>query len=445
MNQTTATSPLTPATEPTPWINRVSGWLLFTALLAALSSNLIDDFPGIVSGLFAWAAALLMWPKLKFQQRVQSLIMLFSGTAGLLWASQQQPFHWQEALSANRHLIAMLCAVTFLRLVATRELTCDKSHPTGPGALIRTLLGVHLFGAVINYSAPILMGERLAGGKSLQPAQAIVLSRGFGAAAFWSPFFVAMGVALTNAPGAELVSISLAGLPLALLALVITRREIMSRTDLDQCEGYPMQIHALKIPALLALTILVLHEILSQIPVVTLIASTSLILTTLLLLKREPASTHQRLTGHIHKALSTMQSEVWLFLSAGVFATGISSVVQVTGFDLALERAGAFEISLFMLFGLVLSLLAIHPVIIIASAGSLLAPLADSPNLLALSFLMIWVMGVSASPFSGQNLSMASRFQLNNVDFLRWNLGYALKIYLLCVLALFSYEALGVL
>ena len=439
MNQNTATASLP---SPRPHSDRLAGWLLFFALLAAVASNL-TALPGVVSGLCGWSAALLMWPRLKGQQRVQSLIMLALGSAGLIWSAQYQPPDWQTALSANRHLIAMLCAVTFLRLVATRELTCDKSHPTGPKALIRTLFGVHLFGSVINYSAPILMGERLSAGKPLQAAQAIVLSRGFGAAAFWSPFFVAMGVALTNSPGSDLISISLAGLPLALLALLLTRYDIQQRQDLSQVEGYPMQASALKIPALLAVTILVAHELLTDIPVISLIACASLILTALLLFKRTPKTVHKQLTGHIHNALSTMQSEVWLFLSAGVLATGINSVVQVTGFDLALEQVGALEISLFLVVAVSLSMLAIHPVIIIASAGSLLAPLSASPNLLALSFLMVWVMGVSASPFSGQNLSMASRFHLNNVDFLRWNLGYVIKLYGLCVITLFCYESLG--
>ncbi|MBM97369.1 MAG: hypothetical protein CMI09_16140 [Oceanospirillaceae bacterium] len=429
---------------PTPFGDRLAGWLLFLALLGAVASNL-SDFPAVISGLCAWSAALLMWPKLKGQQRIQSMIMLALGTTGLLWAAQFQTLDWQTALSANRHLIAMLCAVTFLRLVATRELTCDQSHPTGVKALIRTLFGVHLFGSVINYSAPILMGERLSRGNPLQAAQAIVLSRGFGAAAFWSPFFIAMGVALTNSPGADLVTISMAGIPMALMALAMTRHELKNRNDLDAVEGYPMQTHALKIPAMLAVTILITHELLDQIPVVSLIASASLILTLVLLVKRNPRAVVRQFTGHIHNALSTMQSEVWLFLSAGVFATGINAVVQVTGFDLAVESVGALEISVFMLIGLALAILAIHPVIIIASAGSLLTPLAESPNLLALSFLMLWVMGVSASPFSGQNLSMASRFQLNNFDFLRWNMGYSLKLYLLCVAVLFSYEAFDLL
>ena len=439
MNQNTTA--VTPSFQPS--VDRLAGWLLLLALLGAIASNL-TEFPAVLSGLFGWSAALLMWPRLKGQQRLQSLIMLAVGTGGLVWAAHYQPLDWQKALSANRHLIAMLCAVTFLRLVATRELSCDQSHPTGVKALIRTLFGVHLFGSVINYSAPILMGERLFAGKSLHAAQAMVLSRGFGAAAFWSPFFVAMGVALTNAPGSELISISLAGIPLAVLALAMTWQELRHRTDLNPVEGYPMQTHALKIPALLAVTILVTHELLDQIPVVTLIACASLVLTILLLFKRQPTTVHQPLTEHIHHALPNMQSELWLFLSAGVLATGINAVVQVTGFDLAISQAGALEISLFVLLALVCSILAIHPVITISSAGSLLTPLATSPDLLALSFLMIWVLGVTASPFSGLNLSMSSRFQLNNLDFLRWNLGYSIKLYLLCVLALFGYEALGV-
>lgn len=423
----------------------LAGILMFMALLAAVGAVLFPAIPTMVSGILAWSAALLLWPNVKFQQRLQSTIMLSLGAAGLLWASQFQALDWQAALTANRNLIAMLGAVTFLRLVATSTLRCGHTHPTGTHALVRTLLGVHLFGAVINYSAPSLMGERLSGGqgKPLHPAQAMVLSRGFAAAAFWSPFFVAMGVALTNAPGAELITVGLAGLPLAIAALLLSRHDLKQRTDLDQCEGYPMQTAALKVPAVLALTILVAHELFRELPVVTLITITSLVLTALLLVLKDRHSAVQQYKSHILTALPGMQSEVWLFLSAGVLATGIHAVVGVTEFELPLTHAGSLEISLYLLAGFTLAVLAIHPIIIIASAGSLLMPLVDSPNLLALAFLMTWALGVGGSPFSGLNLSMASRFHMNNFHFFRWNIGYSLKLYAVCVMALCLYDWAG--
>ena len=437
-----AVSSDTPQTNPLR--DMVVGTLVFVALLSAIATHLLADQRfSLIAGVCGWTAALLLWPKLKRQQRIQSLTMLTLGAAALLWASQFQALDWHTALSANKHLIAMLSAVTFLRLVTTHTLDSDQRHPSGPKALNQTLLGVHLFGSVINYSAPMLMAERLTGGQPLKAAQAIVLSRGFAAAAFWSPFFVAMGVALTNAPGAELVSVSLAGLPLAALALLMTRQELAGRRDLAHCEGYPMQTQALKIPALLAVTILVAHELFQNIPVVTLIAITSLTITALLLARREPAKVATHYGRHITTALPAMQSELWLFLSAGVLATGINAVIHSTGFALSISHAGALEISLYLLLACVLALLAIHPVIIIASAGNLLMPLVDSPNLLALAFLMTWVLGVGGSPFSGLNLSMASRFQMNNLDFCRWNMGYSLKLYLLCAAALFVYDWTG--
>ena len=97
----------------------------------------------------------------------------------------------------------------------------DERDPRGPAALWRTLLGVHLFGSVINLSAVMILGDRQSRRQPLAPLQATVLSRGFSLAAHWSPFFAAMGVALSNSPGARLLMLSSVGLPVAALGLAL--------------------------------------------------------------------------------------------------------------------------------------------------------------------------------------------------------------------------------
>lgn len=96
----------------------------------------------------------------------------------------------------------MLVAVSFLQPVTLTQAT-DEALPYGRQALWRTMLGVHLFGGVINLSTVMIVGERIAVGSRLERGQVIALSRSFGAAAFWSPFWVAMAMALSFAPGAS--------------------------------------------------------------------------------------------------------------------------------------------------------------------------------------------------------------------------------------------------
>ena len=72
------------------------------------------------------------------------------------------------------------------------------------------------------------------------------------------------------------------------------------------------------------------------------------------------------------------------------------------------------------------ALAGVHPVIAIAVLGSLLLPLQPNPNLLAMTFLSSWAIGVASSPFSGMNLALQGRYRLAPLDFLRWNGVYSL-------------------
>ena len=63
----------------------------------------------------------------------------------------------------------------------------------------------HLFGSVINLSAVMILGDRQSRRAPMTPLQAAVLSR-FRAGLALVAVFAAMGIALSNAPGAQLVT-----------------------------------------------------------------------------------------------------------------------------------------------------------------------------------------------------------------------------------------------
>lgn len=81
-------------------------------------------------------------------------------------------------------------------------------------------------GAVINLSVLFIIGDRLERNGTLERRQVLVLSRIFCAAAFWSPFFVAMAVALTYAPGLQLSRILPFGVVATLLAMGLTAWQV---------------------------------------------------------------------------------------------------------------------------------------------------------------------------------------------------------------------------
>jgi hypothetical protein len=291
-------------------------------------------------------------------------------------------------------------------------------------------------------SSIVIIGDRLSANRPMTPQQACVLSRGFAMAACWSPFFAAMGIALSNAPGAQLTTLSVVGFPVAMLALLLTGWELTRNGRADSFHGYPMQFSALWIPGLLALMLMLLHHAWPTIPILTLISTLSLSVTLLLLLLRHGIMGLDAYSQHIRIGLPRMSGELLLFLSAGVLATGIASAIQASHLSVDVQTFGAAEASLLLLAMVTVSVIGIHPVISIATAGGVLSPLGVDPNLLGITFLMTWAIGVSTTPFSGLHLTIQGRYQINAFRLLRMNAGFALMMLGIATLAINLYAGI---
>ncbi len=414
----------------------LAGWLLLATIVTAVLHTFLPLFPKGVAGALAWSAGCLLWPELPRQTRRQVLILLLIGSLGIAWGLQGGVApDWGMMLAGNALLLAMLAAVSFLRLIARPETEANEALPRGRRAVWSTLLGVHLFGAVINLSSVFIMGDRISREGRLNRAQTVVLTRGFTAAAFWSPFFAAMAAAMTYAPGASLPQVWLMGMPLAAIGLLLTG--VFCREH-DVFTGYPMHLSALALPGLLALAVLLLHQWHGEwhiLGVISLLAP-ALSVTTVVL--RRPAPL-QRLRQHVEESLPGMQNELSLFLAAGIMAAGLNAVFAGFGGWLPFERFGGTEASQVLIFMLATSILGVHPVINIAALGTLLAPLEPDGTLLAMTFLSAWAIGVACSPFSGINLAMQGRYGQGGLDSLRWNGLYSLIMLALSIAALNLY------
>ena len=416
-----------------------AGWLLLVTVIAAVGHTFLPGFPKLLSGIAAWSAGFLLWPDIPRQTRRQVTVLLVIGICGIGWGyARGAEADWRMIVASNALLLAMLAAVSFLRLITRPDTEGDGPLPTGRRAVWSTLLGVHLFGAVINLSSVFIMGDRIGRSHRLSRAQTVVLTRGFSAAAFWSPFFAAMAAAMTYAPGASLPQIWLMGVPLATAALLITA---LGCRDQAGFTGYPMHPSALALPGLLALAVLVLHQWRSDwhiLGVICLLAPTLSVLTVVLRRDAPWLRLHQHITGN----LPGMQNELCLFLAAGVMAAGLNALFAGFGDWLPFDRFGGLEASLLLLFMVATSMLGVHPVINIAAMGTLLAPLEPPGTLLAMTFLSAWAIGVASSPFSGINLSLQGRYAQGTLDSLKWNGAYSLVMLLLSIAALNLYAHL---
>ncbi|MQM36632.1 hypothetical protein KBTX_00621 [wastewater metagenome] len=419
----------------------VAGTALGLAMASAGVHAFVPVVPIALAGVLTWLAGGLLWPDVAPRTRRQVLALLVAGSAGLVWAAANgEPLAWGRALAGNAALIGMLSAVGFLRLIAAPAGGGEERLPSGRRGVVGTLLGLHLFGAVVNLSTVFIMAHRMVRDGRLDDRQLRVLTRGFPAAAFWSPFFAAMAAALTYAPGAHLTPLLMVGVPLAAVALAVTAVEL-AREPLGDFRGYPLHWGSLWLPGVLAAIILAGHwwdPTLSVLGMITVLAP---LLTAAVLPFRDPAPV-RLLSRQVVARLPLMANELGLFLAAGMLAAGLEGVVATLGGWVPFAHFGGLQAGVVLALMVAVSLVGVHPVIGIAAFGTLLAPLSPDPSLLAMTFLAGWGIGVAVSPLSGLNLALQGAYDVAPARVVRLNWRYGVVMVAASTVAFVLYARL---
>jgi hypothetical protein len=406
-------------------------------LMVVLSvAGLAAPVAAVGAGFLSFVAAVLLLPHVAGSQRVVVVILTALGLAILAWGSLQggDP-DWLRMLTLNQGLIAMLAAVSFLQVIAEPG---EPARPSrGRRAVVRTMAMTHALGSVINLSALILVAERLKQGDPLRWSDSVLLSRAYSSAAFWSPFWGAMAVAVTYAPGARLAAVIPLGMALALLALGVSARTVVRELGEDVADytGFPASVEALWMPLTLVVVCLGTQALLPDVPTTGIVAMCSLALTGVVLLLRQRWGAGRTLVDHARTRLPAMGGEVTLFCSAGVLAIGIATVVQATPPPLPIDDFTAWTAWGLLLAIVAISLVGVHPAISIAAAAALLDPLDPDQTLFALTAVVAWGSVAAAGPLSGLNIVMHGQFGVDNFRLARRNWRY-LAVILACALPL---------
>src|SRR5688572_23572159 len=377
-----------------------------------------------MTGVIGWLACLLFWPRRKPAQRNVALLLVAVGAAGIAWGTASgRGGLLNLALTQNMPLVGLLVAVSFLQLVSTQAGPPDEPLTTGRFALLRTLIGVHLFGAVINFSAMTIFADRLSARQRLSVDQATGLSQAFIVGAIWSPFYGAMAVALTFAPGASLIRLMSVGVPLAIGAILITWLTLSSQRHgrARDFAGYPLHLEALWVPFVLALSVLVVHELKPHWSVLAIIALAAPLMTILTLLVREGNRTGPALLRLVNVRLPEMGGEMTLFMSAGVLSAGMAGIIAALDIGVPFSRFGAFEASITTIAITLAAWIGFHPVILGMVVAPWLLTLKPDPNLLAMSVIMPWAIGLPGCPMSNTVLALHARYGVPARELLRRN------------------------
>lgn len=415
----------------------ISGLLIFLSFLVTLYSYFFNNDLLILSGILAWTSFLILFNSIKNKKMILILFIL-SLIAFLISYFNGFKIDFIKVFTVNQYLLTLLIAVGFLRLIATPKKDKLSSLPKGKQSFIKTYLGVHLFGSVINLSSLILVADKMYKKAPLTNSQIILLTRAFSSDAYWSPFFVAFAAAITYAPNLNTSIILLNGITLAFLAFLITYYEVIKNKEfnIDEFRGYPLSFDSLYLPFILAVLVLLTNYIYPETKVIVLISLYSMLMSLFILpLKKGFNQAISKFKLHIIDELPKMRVEMALFLVAGMFGMAVSSILIGLNLKLPFEIFDWQIASILLLIFITLAFIGIHPIITIAIIGDFLGGV--NHTLLALTFLMAWSTTVSTSPFSGLNLTIVARYNFDAKEIFKLNIFYAFKMYLICVLCLF--------
>lgn len=415
-------------------------------LLASIASGLLLAVPAWIAGLAAWIASGLLWGELSPGQRRQCAVLVGVGIAGVVIGRLSGvTMDYTRLLDENQAILALIAGVSFVHMATPVASPRDKDAPRGPGAFLRTLLGLNLLAAAINITALMLVSERVSRSRPLGRMEASAFSRTFSLAVLYSPFIGGMALALNQAPEASLSKVATVGVMLTLCGIgftfVAAKRRWME--SLSSFVGYPLRPDVLWLPAALAASVIVLRLIWPNIPVLTATAMLAPLIAWIGVARR--AGLGQASAGvvtHVRVRLPGMSGELALFLSAGVLAVGLSSAFAAAGITLPETRFPGAAAAIALLVVVLVAAAGLHPIISLTALIPLLDPLGLSPEGTVMLYVAGWSIGCALCPFSGTNLILQARYGLPPWGFPAWSAGYGLFMWVLASLALML-EAVG--
>ncbi|OPX56412.1 hypothetical protein SAMN02745127_01904 [Oceanospirillum multiglobuliferum] len=427
----------------------LSGLLLvLTWMLTLLDTlNLVETTT--LATCLAWGFVVLEFPSLTRKQTTPILILMLGGLGFALWAWLETG-HIDLLGMADEHikLAMLLTAVSFIRL-ATRVHAGDQCR--GFKSFFMTFSGMHLFSSVANFSSLFLFGDQIkqpqAQGALVSPLSYRLLTRGFSLAIFWSPFLSMIPLVLELVPGTNMSAVYPWALSLVAFGFILTLIEARLREpkQLSEYQGYPIQVSSLALPLLLISTLLMVHQLLPDVPMLALISSVAVLVPILwVLVVKGSNETWGRIKGHVQQQLPNTRPEISLFLAAGFLAAGVKTCISAGLIASPFDHTDALVASIVMLLIFFISSLGIHQFALMAIFAGLMSQVTTTPHLMAIAYMVGVSLSMSGSLFSGVNIIIQNQFKVSSTAILRDNMPYSLIMLAFSSGMLFVMESMGV-
>jgi len=410
--------------------------MIFLRVIGSENSFFPSELAYAVSGILAMFAAMLLFPDVRSSAKIQVCVLISIGFSLMLYAHYHgESIDLIKALSRNTLLLTMILSVGFLKLLLDLDSGKDPL-PKGKRAHLNTLINLGLFGSVINISAPIMICDRISQERPVDMFTTGAITRVFGACSCWSPYFAGTALILTLVHDVNLLIVMLTGLPLLIITILTTHwmAAYRHKDQIDRFIGYPVALSKLWIPIFLTIVVVASNAMMPMLPILVVISLGAIALTVaMLMIKSGFFKALEQLKHHTSDGLSKSANELLLFMAAGILASGITAFLSSTEFQIGLSEY-TLKAACFMLAAMLLTAAAgIHPVIQVSVLTPLLLPINPDPELLAMTFLFSWGLGIAASPLGGTHLVIQGRFGISAWDGARQNWPYIFPMYFVAI------------
>lgn len=410
-----------------------------TSILIALGLflvSMIQETPfRWVSGAFYWFSLLLLLPDIKGRSMKQAIVILCLALPGIVISIFNLDIEVaQSALDSNTGIISLLITVGFYNISQTIG-AGEDGYARGHKGLLSTWANLHFVGAIINYAAVLIFGDKLHEKRALTQTQAQVISRAFASAGFWSPLFITLAVAASFSPGYHYSEVLIYGVSMAFIAFLFSFFEFYRKESHKPFEGLSITTDILRTPLVIALAVGASVIIFPETSIIYIVTATASIYGLYIFLTKKNVNFIDTIFDRFPKHCN----EVALFLSAGLLNASILGLSRTFKFDASSLSITPELCVAFMIIALTLTCIGIHPLISITIFASLTHVTSDTANMMAFSLFSTWAIGSSLSPLSGQNIGISSRYQIDAYALMRGNILYSLCLLFTASIILFFF------
>ncbi|WP_174732400.1 hypothetical protein [Mesobacillus harenae] len=410
--------------------------------------------------------AVIAWvlPGVRGSTLVISVFLLTTAIALMLY-HRVPAQEWMDSLRINITLVAIIIFVPLLGIpvrtggyVDALKVVLFQRMNEPNFFYIGTKLLTHTLGVVLNMGSVSIVHQLTAASNIKAPRLvANAINRGFVSSIFWSPYFSAMALILSQIP-IRWSSIVFYSFGLSIISILVSiwldqvhiKANMPDKTEASSSGTAEADlVWAKKKVAelfifLFVITAAVLFlEFITSSSIVLMICIVSLFFPLVWCLVSGKGSAYlYELKQHLFVGIPRMKKEIVLFLIAGFFSgafvhTDLSSAL----IEFIQNTFGAFHLGAAYFLSLIVvvtAVIGIHPIVVITIFVTSIKPelIGFSPEYFAILLLGSWGISNTVSPATAVNNLLANLLNVNIIDLsIRWNAKYA--IIMLCILPVY--------